>query len=158
MIVIKEKKQTFNNTNTNKSKITNIVNLKCPTKPNNSCIKKNKQKKIVFKKAFMLKPKIMTEKICGLIFQLCDSNEITYFKTIGVNSSIGILKLQNNSDSSMSVRIETYSVGKNKWIEEVVNAYQQINLAIKSIQSISVKFNGKSSEAYCKGKFSLCLS
>lgn len=125
----------------NCNKQTTIVNLKCSSKKR-SCRKKKRH--------------LVHKLICGRIFQKCDSpDEVVYFQAYGIRTSTSIVRVENQSDCTMTAIISQQCSNKPD-IEQIINPHQQIALIVPSISSLKIKCDGEN-QGFCKGKFVISL-
>lgn len=97
--------------------------------------------------------RVVSDEICGRIFQSCCSQPKVYWKAVGLKPS-GSIRITNDSECcKMIVMIRFKDCDK---IIREIDPCQQVAFLVKSINSISIKCIGHS-ENCCEGTYALRL-
>ena len=135
------------NRQSNSTRLT--VNVNC-NKGNCHKVKYHRRKKPVQRE------KVVTECMCGKVFQPCDGSERVYFRAVSPLPS-AILRIENESECEMQVTIELWG---GQAIIERVGAFQQYFSVVPSIRRLvirCVKSSGETKTRFCQGEFALKL-
>jgi hypothetical protein len=103
--------------------------------------------------------KIVSDVICGKIFQPCDGQERVLFRAVKERPS-ACIRIDNHSGCTMKVTIELGKGHKAHKVRETIGPFQQIALIVPSIQRLLIKcFDDGNNEEhkFCRGKFALKL-
>lgn len=91
-------------------------------------------------------------KICGKIFQKCDTDPVLYYRAVDDPSS-AIVQVENFSTCVMRALI---TLDDGRIIVEHIEQNQQISVSVPSLKKLEIECKGKADQI-CRGSYSLHL-
>ncbi|MEB3102217.1 S-Ena type endospore appendage [Ferviditalea candida] len=105
-----------------------------------------------FKKKRFRRVRTTLEKICGRIFQACDSEPKVYFRAVDQRPS-AVIQVENKSACTMKAVVQ---LNDNRSFTQIIEREQQVSIDVPSIQYLKIECDGDTG-GYCRGFYTLCL-
>lgn len=94
----------------------------------------------------------IAEKVCGKIFQKCNSDPKLYFRSVDVRPS-ALVQVENKSNCIMYALV---TLGDGRVISESIEQEQQVTIDVPSIKNLIIECSGEEN-SFCRGLYAVYL-